>query len=226
MLSNTLSLTFDNGHTVKAIFFCASSAQANLLVYTDRTSFLADAGSTSVYDFESDAASSFRVRDFGDFTIDATGSGIYLAEVRENTGNNDIYINTSSNVASTNLVFDMDVTVFGFDWIAEGNDTWDHSIFSFNGTTYDLGTPWNTGFFGLVENSGTIAAGSVFSFGQQSTNWSGMSFDNITYSSNATNDAPAPVPEPTTILLLGTGLIGFTGLRKRKIKQVNLLFKP
>ncbi len=213
---------------VLAIFICANSAQANLVVYTDRADFLANAGSTTVYNFESDSAGDISpksysggansaVLDFGDFSIDSTSSGIYWSEIREESGNKDIYFNSYSNSASLNVIFDNAVTAFGFNWIAEGNQSYDHSIFSFNGTTWDLGIPGNSGFFGLIEDSGPIAAGSIFSFGQDSTNWSGMSFDNITYSSSAPS-GDSPVPEPTTMLLLGTGLIGLVGLGRRKIK--------
>jgi len=48
--------------------------------------------------------------------------------------------------------------------------------------------------------------------------WSQVSqfhqFDNITL--NETGDAPAPVPEPATVLLLGCGLIGLAGYKKYK----------
>jgi len=215
----------------------AGMAQAALMVYYDKGSFLTDAGPTAVYDFESDSAiadyshdgqdsagwikypsysysgTSVVAKDFGVFTLYGIVADLYNAYVRENqtTGNNDVYFNTMGNDGCLNLVFDMDVTAFGFDWIAEGNDTSDHSIFSFDGTTWDLGIPGDSGFFGLIEDSG-IAAGSVFTFGQNAYNWSGMSFDNVTYSSNAA----APVPEPATMLLLGTGLIGLAGWRKRK----------
>ncbi|MFW8602570.1 PEP-CTERM sorting domain-containing protein [Desulfobacterota bacterium M19] len=42
--------------------------------------------------------------------------------------------------------------------------------------------------------------------------WSGGSFDNLTYTSNSS----APVPEPATMLLMGTGLAGLAGLRRRR----------
>jgi len=202
----------------------AGMAQATLVAYYDRASFLAHAGHTAVYDFESDSAGYIHspgygghtgdVRNFGDFTIDSNSSGIWLSEVRDNNSvNKDIYMNSYSDEASLKIIFNSDVSAFGFDWIAEGNDVGeDISTFSFGGQTWNLGTLGQSGFFGLVETSGTIGAGEAFSFGQNSISWSGVSFDNVTYSSNGSS----PVPEPTTMLLLGTGLIGLAGWGKRK----------
>jgi hypothetical protein len=219
-----------------ATLILADSAHALLVVCTDETSFLVNSGTTSVYDFESDAvgvikpssysSSPTAIQDFGDFSIDATGSNIYLAEVRQLTdgGNKDIYVNTMSNGDFLNIIFDMDVSAFGFDWIGEGNQSYDYSIFSLLGTTWTLGNMGQSGFFGLIETEGTISAGTAFSFGQLSSNWSGVSFDNLVYSSADSESvvpgpapAPAPVPEPSTILLLGSGLLGLVWYgRKRK----------
>ncbi len=187
-------------------------AQATLIVYHDSAGFLANAGTTTVYDFESDTAGYISLHDFGDFSIDATSTGIYEAEVREQNGNHDVYMNSYDNNASLNVIFDADISAFGFTYKAEGNDSWDHSTFSYNGIIYDLGTLGDSGFFGLIEDNGTLAAGTPFSFGQQSVNWSGVSFDNITYSSNS----PFPVPEPATMLLFGTGLVGLVGWKQRE----------
>lgn len=42
---------------------------------------------------------------------------------------------------------------------------------------------------------------------------------NATYSDNFTFGTIAPVPEPSTMLLIGMGLIGFAGLRKRRMTR-------
>ena len=200
-------------------------AHASLVVYHDQASFLAAAGSVAVYDFDSDtpvyiSAPSYSgghpgaVQDFGDFSIDATGTGIYLAEIRQQNGNNDIYGDFYSNNAALNVIFDNDVTAVGFTYVAEGNQYWDHSTVSLLNTTWELGIPGDSGFFGVIEDSGTIAAGTPISFGQQSINWSGLSFDNLTYTSNGSS--PAPVPEPATMLLFATGVAGIAGLRRRE----------
>jgi len=167
--------------------------QAEFIVYHDRASFLAASGSVVVYDFESDSAAyisppsysgglSGSVRDFGAFSIDATSTGIYEADIREQGENMDIHFNSYNNNVAMKVLFDDDITRFGFNYIAEGNNSYDHSTFSLLGQTWDLGTPGASGFFGVVETTGIIAAGTAFSFGQNSSNWSQLSFDNVTWS--------------------------------------------
>jgi hypothetical protein len=39
----------------------------------------------------------------------------------------------------------------------------------------------------------------------------------LVFADNVSNNAPAPVPEPATLLLLGTGLLGIAGLGKKQL---------
>ncbi len=214
------------------MFIFTSTSEALVYdVYTDLASFSSAAGTTLLYDFESDSAAyisspsysggnSGAVRDFGDFSIDSTSTGIYMSEVRDLSGNKDIYVNTYNNAASLNFLFDNDVEAFGFSYVVEGNQSHDHGTFSLLGTSWDLGGNGTSGFFGVVENAGPIAAGTAFSFGQQSRNWSGLSVDNIRYTGTTTDegsdgDQTNAVPEPATMLLFGSGLVG-AFIRKRR----------
>ena len=207
----------------------AIETQAGLVVYYDQASFLANAGSVTVYDFESDSAGTISppsysgglpgsVRDFGDFSIDATSTGIYVAGIREQGENMVIYLNSYNNNAALNVLFDDAVTAFGFNYVAEGNNYYDHSMFSLLGQTWDLGTPGASGFFGVVKTNGTLAAGTAFSFGQQSSNWSSLSFDNVTYS----------VPKPVSIAMIGLdiGWQSETGQNYSVLTTTNLVMAP
>ena len=202
------------------IFGLSVVAKANLVVYYDQSNFLANAGAVIVYDFESDTpgyisspsysgGQSGAIQDFGDFSIDATSSGIYVAEIREQNGNNDITGDFYNNGASLNVIFDNSIKAFGYTYVAEGNDSYDHSTFSLFTNTWDLGRFGTTGFFGVIETTGSIAAGTPFSFGQQSINWSGVSFDNIKYA----------VPEPAILLIFGFILLVLKRLNIRKMKK-------
>jgi len=194
------------------VFGWVGLSQAGIMVYHDQASFLAAAGSVDIHDFESDAPGAISSRDFGDFSIDATGDGIYLARVQEVDENNEVYMCSYNNLASLDVVFENDISAFGFDYIAAGNQSWDHSTFSLLGTTWDLGIPGDSGFFGVIETSGTFLAGTEFSFGQNSINWSGVRFDNVIYSANGTS----PVPEPASVFLFASGLAGLAGLGRKK----------
>ena len=198
------------------------SVQASIIIYTDLTAFQNASGLLETYDFDSDTAgwitspsysgpSSTDIQDFGNFIIDSTTGGIYSSEIRldPSGSGNDIFLNSKSNTADLQVIFDMDINSFGFTYGCEGNNSWDHSTFSLLGTTWDLGTPGNSGFFGIVETTGTIAAGTAFSFGQSSSNWSGVSFDNLMY------DQYNSVPEPATMLLFASGLIALGCLKRR-----------
>ena len=107
-------------------------------------------------------------------------------------------------------------------------------------TAYSLAIDLNgtTMFSGPTDSLGLVHGSP---FGQQFTNWTPLSFDTLSLSTpftvslnNATQipswiaidyieleltSAPAPVPEPATILLFGTGLAGFIGTRIRRKKK-------
>jgi hypothetical protein len=67
------------------------------------------------------------------------------------------------------------------------------------------------GFAGILDGGGTDWPGGVGSFNENS-----FDFHNDDHSDNRGNHDRDPIPEPMTIALLGTALLGFGVIRRRK----------
>jgi hypothetical protein len=124
-------------------------------------------------------------------------------------------------VSVITLEFESSVSAVGMNFIANDNDITLSVYNSLNvlldsytidWTTLPISTQGMTGFpYGFI---GLDVGGSNISSAQIDTPLEGVELyiDNIIY------QAAAPVPEPATMLLLGSGLIGIAGFR-RKIKS-------
>jgi len=181
--------------------------------FTDRVSFVAASGATSVQDFESQTVGTdLRAApiDLGDFSMAVVSVfGLdfnIISNSSLNAPNATIFAHMGLGDGETfTLTFDSAIKAFGADF-GGLNDDLQRSQFEVFGETIlaPVQVGQVQGFFGFVSD---VAFTSLIIRGRAETEGAGI--DNITY-----HVAPVPLPASLPLLLAGIGLLGLSRRRK------------
>lgn len=201
---------------IKQIFpllvLCASTFASAAPVFMTNPVDPSLAGS-SVVDFTGEAQGYFSSRTFGggDVTVNTTGSDLNIENTYggsyASSGN---YLANGAGGNGFNIVFANAVSAFGFNWGA-ADRPWTMRLFDASNAMIGsfavaAQTDPYAAFIGADGNGQTIK-----SINMVASSYDYMLLDNLQYT--ASN---ASVPEPTTLAMLGLGMLGLFGARRRK----------
>ncbi len=193
--------------------FMVGTASAAPLTFNKRSEFESAVGAAGALNFESFEGewSEGATIDFGGFSVSETG-GINLLSISGSFGVTDgssalsYYDNFNSIVTFAN--FDKSINAFGLN-ITAGYDPVVYASIDFdNGSssTYSNNyTESETFFFGIIDVDNLFT-----SIAFKASGSGGIAFDAVSYGM-----ADNPAPEPATFILLGFGLVGLAGVRKK-----------
>lgn len=172
----------------------------------------------TVIDFEDQTMGTYGTITIGDITFSGVGGHFRIDDDYQQYNATGIYLDNGTYVnngfGTLRIDFANTTNAFGFNWgMAESFATW--TLYAFNSSdnlieSYNLPStgPSSAGeFYGLADSGISYAM----------LSWDGaydwIAIDNFTYASDV-----APVPEPATMFLLGSGLLGLAGFRKKARK--------
>lgn len=213
--------------TCAVVLLVTVQARAELITFTDRTTWENAVVSVSTFDFNSEATGSFVTdRDFGYFTATNTNWLQLTTFVEDGSGDANVngtnYLGFNEAVPSgttpLRLTFDTAISALGFDYrtIDDNSDGFD-LVIGMGGTLFNVSpsAPSN-GFFGVID---TVGLFTVADF-QDDVDGGGLNLgvgiDNLSYGVTA-------VPEPNTfVALLGivsVSLLARDWQRKRQLAE-------
>ncbi|MCD6199426.1 MAG: PEP-CTERM sorting domain-containing protein [Deltaproteobacteria bacterium] len=175
-------------------------------------------GGTQI-DFEDQILGSYTTLTIGDVTFTANDNDFQIDNTWQSYNQQGIYLDNGTyndnGFGSLTMSFTGSTNAFGFTWgMAEPFATWVLTAYNAANTVLDTQNLPSTGSSSSGEYYGIAADGTSYATLSWSGSYDWIAIDNFTYTSSS-----EPVPEPSTILLMGTGLLGIIGFGRKRFNK-------